>query len=101
LFVSGNGCRTGVGLARCWQSTQIHAERTARSHTTVLPSRETVGITACQNDIDLESNELGGNLAGAFDEAIRCAMFDDNAAVLDPAEFTEPLRKRGDPWAVD
>src|SRR5450759_2552694 len=29
LFVAGNGCRTGVGLTRCWQSTQIEAERTA------------------------------------------------------------------------
>src|SRR5580692_9442192 len=28
LFVSGNGCRTGGGPTRRWQSTQIKAERT-------------------------------------------------------------------------
>jgi hypothetical protein len=63
--------------------------------------RETMGVTACQNDVNFKSDEFGGNLASAFDEAIRCATFDDHAAAFNPAKFTEPLRKRGDPWAVD
>jgi hypothetical protein len=59
-----------------------------------------MGVTACQNDVNFKSDEFGGNLASAFDEAIRCATYDDHAAAFNPAKFTEPLRKRGDPWAV-
>jgi hypothetical protein len=29
------------------------------------------------------------------------ATFDDYAVALNPPEFTEPLRKRSDPWVID
>ena len=38
----------------------------------------------------MSSDEFERNLACAFDEAIRCATFDDHAAALNPTKFTEP-----------
>jgi len=45
-----------------------------------------LGIAACQNEIDLEPNELGRNLASAVGEAIRCATVDDDATASTQAK---------------
>src|SRR5262249_32629399 len=52
-----------------------------------------------ENDIDLESNELGRDLGKAFGAPIGPANLDRDSSALDPAEFAQPLRKGGSPRA--
>jgi hypothetical protein len=47
------------------------------------------------DNIDVQPDELGGELAASF----RPAILDPEVAALDPAEFAEPLHKGGDPSA--
>jgi hypothetical protein len=51
------------------------------------------------NDIDLESDELGGDLAGALGASLQPAILDRDIATLDPAEFPQPLHKSRGPLA--
>jgi hypothetical protein len=51
------------------------------------------------NDIDLEPDELGGNLGEALATALRPAIFNRDVATLDPAELAQPLQESGDPVA--
>src|SRR5262245_31767233 len=47
--------------------------------------------------IDLESDELSGNLAEALGTSLRPTILDRQGATLDPAEFAQSLNKGGDP----
>src|SRR5262249_27496841 len=48
------------------------------------------------DDIDLEPDELGGDLGEAFAASLRPAILDRDVAAFDPAEFVQPLHKGGD-----
>src|SRR5215470_1986787 len=48
------------------------------------------------DDIDLEPDELGGDLGEAFAASLRPAILDRDVAAFDPAEFAQPLHKGGD-----
>jgi hypothetical protein len=52
------------------------------------------------NDIDLESDELGCDLGVALAAAIRPANLDRDGATLDPTQFPQPLHKSGGPLPV-
>src|SRR6516225_3873707 len=47
--------------------------------------------------IDLESDELSGNLAEALGTSLRPTILDRQGATLDPAEFAQSLNKGGGP----
>src|SRR5262245_63960001 len=47
--------------------------------------------------IDLESDELSGNLAEALGTSLRPTILDRQGATLDPAEFAQSLNKGGNP----
>src|SRR5262245_24464936 len=47
--------------------------------------------------IDLESDELSGNLAEALGTSLRPTILDRQGATLDPAEFAQSLSKGGSP----
>ena len=66
--------------------------RDNRDHRRCPLCRKTLGIAACQNEIDLEPNELGRNLASAVGEAILCATVDDDATALHPGEASLVFR---------
>jgi transposase len=51
------------------------------------------------NDIDLEPDELGGDLRKTLEASLRPANLDRDGAALDPAEFAQPLHKSGEPLA--
>src|SRR5262249_47664592 len=48
------------------------------------------------DDIDLEPDELGGDLGEAFAASLPPAILDRDVAAFDPAEFVQPLHKGGD-----
>src|SRR5262245_7783685 len=50
--------------------------------------------------IDLEPDELGGELGDTLSAAFRPAVSDCDGAALDPAELAQPLEKRGDPLSL-
>src|SRR5262245_42871613 len=50
--------------------------------------------------IDLESDELSGNLAEALGTSLRPTILDRQGATLDPAEFAQSLNKGGGPLAL-
>src|SRR5262249_57373069 len=52
-----------------------------------------------ENDVDLESDELGGDLSIAFVALLRPSIFDRDGTALNPAEFPQALHKSGDPLA--
>jgi len=52
-----------------------------------------------ENNIDLESDELGRDLGKAFGAPVRPANLDCDVSALGPVEFTQPLHKSGGPWA--
>src|SRR5262249_42427488 len=47
-------------------------------------------------DIDLEPDELGGDLGEAFAASLRPAILDRDVAAFDPADFVQPLHQGGD-----
>ena len=49
------------------------------------------------NDIGLESNELGRHLGEAFGVSFGPTILDRDGATLDPTEFVQPLHKSGNP----
>jgi hypothetical protein len=57
-----------------------------------------VGIR--DDDIDLEPNQLGGELGGAVAASLRPAILDRKVTPLNPAEFAQPLQKSGDPLTL-
>src|SRR5262249_30890750 len=54
----------------------------------------------CDDDIDLEPDELGRDLSETLGASLRPAILDRNGPILDPAEFAQPLHKCGDPRAL-
>ena len=65
-----------------------------------LLCREDAGGAVRDNDIDLEPDELGGDLGEALAASLRPAILDRDGATLDPTEFAQPLHESGDPLAV-
>src|SRR5262249_32223067 len=53
------------------------------------------------NEIDLQSSELGGELCEALSASLRPAVFDRNIAILNPTELAQSLHKSGDPLALN
>jgi len=58
------------------------------------------GSRCCDNDINLALDELGRNLSEALAATLRPPILDRDGATLDPAEFTQPLNKDGEPLAM-
>ena len=58
------------------------------------------GSRCCDNDINLALDELGRNLSEALAATLRPPLLDRDGATLDPAEFTQPLNKDGEPLAM-
>src|SRR5262249_1479194 len=56
--------------------------------------------SACENDIDLEPDELGRDLGKALAASFPPTVLDCNGATLDPAEFPQSLYKCGCPCAL-
>jgi hypothetical protein len=54
-----------------------------------LPRRVSTG----DNDIDLEPDELGGDLLEVFAASIRPAILDHKIATLDPAKLVQTLNE--------
>jgi hypothetical protein len=52
------------------------------------------------NDIDLESNKLGGDFSEAPGASFTIPIFDCDGATLDPPEFTQSLHKSGNPLTM-
>src|SRR5262249_49691130 len=71
----------------------VHAE-------TAVLCRENHWDRICDNNIDLESDELGREHGGAIAASLRPAILDDEVATFDPAEDVQPLPKGGDPIAM-
>src|SRR5262245_18946025 len=53
----------------------------------------------CDNNIDLETDKLGGDLGETLEASLRPTNLDDDGTALDPSEFAQPLFKSGDPLA--
>src|SRR5262249_48555602 len=53
----------------------------------------------CDNNIDLETDKLGGDLGETLEASLRPTNLDDDGTALDPPEFAQPLFKSGDPLA--
>ena len=51
--------------------------------------------SAADNDIDIEPDVLGCDLGGPLAATLRPVIFDCDGATFDPAEFAQPLHKRG------
>src|SRR5262249_23179278 len=66
----------------------VHAE-------TAVLCRENHWDRICDNNIDLESDELGREHGGAIAASLRPAILDDEVATFDPAEYVQPLQKGG------
>src|SRR5262249_26646455 len=56
---------------------------------------------ASKDEIDVQPNELGGDLGHALGAALRPAILDGDGATLDPTEFVHPIQESGDPLALD
>src|SRR5262249_53623881 len=48
---------------------------------------------SCEDDIHLETDELGCDFAIALVASLRPAILDSDGAALDPAKFTQPLHE--------
>src|SRR5215831_17350737 len=53
------------------------------------------------NDIDLEPDQLGRVFCDAFIAALCPAILNREVATIDPAEFTQPLHKSGNSFALN
>jgi hypothetical protein len=53
------------------------------------------------NDIDLEPNQLGRVFCVAFIAALCPAILNREVPTIDPAEFTQPLHKSGNSFALN
>jgi hypothetical protein len=53
------------------------------------------------NNIDFEPDELSREFSSAVAASLCPAILDGDGAALDPAEFAQPLHKRGSPLALD
>src|SRR5205807_594314 len=53
----------------------------------------------CDNDIDLESDQLGGDFGEALAASLRPAILDRDIATFDPAKVAQPLHKSSGPLA--
>jgi hypothetical protein len=51
------------------------------------------GECICDNDVDLHADKLGCDLSVAGGTSLRPAILNRNGATLDPAKFTQSLRK--------
>src|SRR5262249_17679856 len=51
------------------------------------------------NDVDIEPDELGGDLSIAFVAPLRPSIFDRDGTALNPAEIPQALHKSGYPLA--
>ena len=56
------------------------------------------GVASRDNDIDLESDELGCDFRVALIAALCPAILNRDGATIDPAEFAQPLHKSGNRW---
>src|SRR6516165_1235136 len=56
-------------------------------------------VSTGDNDINLEQDELGGDLCKALAASVRPAILGRNGAPLGPPEFVKPLHKSGGPWS--
>src|SRR5215813_14815064 len=54
-----------------------------------------------KDEIDVQPNELGGDLGHALSAALCPAILDGDGATLDPTEFVHPIQEGGDPLALD
>ena len=53
----------------------------------------------CDNDIDLEPDQLGGDFGEALAASLRPPILDRDIATFDPAEVAQPLHKSSGPLA--
>src|SRR5262249_40468310 len=53
-----------------------------------------------ENDVDLETDELGRDLGEALLAPLAPAIFDSNSVAFVPTKFAQSLHKRGDPFAA-
>jgi putative transposase len=53
-----------------------------------------------ENDIDLEPDQLGGDLREALGASLRPANLDRDIAAVDPTKFAQPLNKSGELLAL-
>src|SRR5262249_18789456 len=51
------------------------------------------------NNIDLETDKLGGDLGETLETSLRQTTLDHGGTPPDPPESAHPLHKGGDPWA--
>ena len=66
-----------------------------------LLCREGCGGCHCDNDIDLEPDELGRDFCVALIAALCPAILNREVATVDPSEFAEPLNKSSNPLALN
>src|SRR5262249_50922842 len=63
--------------------------RDGRRHLLGRPSR----VSSCDNDVDLEPDELGCDLAETLSASLRPAILDCDGTPLDPSELAQSLHK--------
>src|SRR5262249_25758686 len=63
--------------------------RDGRRHLLGRPSR----VSSCNNDVDLEPDELGCDLAETLSASLRPAILDCDGTPLDPSELAQSLHK--------
>ena len=72
-----------------------------RNHRCRLLCRDDRCSCRCNNDVDLEPDELSGDLGETLVPTLRPAILDRDRPALDPAKLAQPLHKSGDPLARD
>src|SRR5215831_1092285 len=55
------------------------------------------GVSSCENDVDLEADEFGRDLAETLSAPLRPAILDYDVTPLDPSELAQSLHKRAGP----
>src|SRR5262249_27665381 len=56
------------------------------------------GNSRCDNDVDLQADELRRDLGVALGTSFGPAILDCDGAIIDPTEFTQSLRKGSSVW---
>jgi hypothetical protein len=79
-----------------WVRRHREDDRNLRCH--LFRRNDSIGSKR-DNDIDLEPNELGRELAEALRTSLRPTIVDRDVVTLGPAELAQPLRKGGEQFA--